>query len=305
MRFLTVVAAAASLAPLSQALLPPPSLSQEILSALPPGGDFGINARVIELPCPSCRVGPSIPLRDLPLDHEPRPGETFPASVLRLNVSIHHHGLTDQLLMNDCVFYPLPSPCTTIWTDQFVKSPCVNHWEYAASPEAAFRLTMHYLDDNVAGLGIKLQMLQLFIGRLGSKLLIGQEPEISVKLLIFPTGTLMISTDPARVPTGGPPPDPHCFPFAHHDDRSWFSLCMGLVRAFVLHAVIPVVIGLVVAVAAFYIWRKRFLRRQRLTYCGVHQDVASKSEDKSQRYVDHPDAPLLDEDAPPYEEVAS
>jgi hypothetical protein len=164
---------------------------------------------------------------------------------------------------------------------------------------------MHYLDDNVAGLGIKLQMLQLFIGRLGSKLLIGQEPEISVKLLVFPTGTLMIATDPARVPTGGPPLDPHCFPFAHHDDRSWFSRCIGVIRAFVLHAVIPVVICLIVCVAAIYIWQERFLRQQRLSYCSVHQDVATKGEDKNQHYVDHADTPLLDEDAPPYEKVAS
>jgi hypothetical protein len=79
---------------------------------------------------------------------------------------------------------------------------------------------------------------------------------------------------------------------------------MGLLRAFVLHALIPVIGGLIVAAAAIYVWRKRFLRRQRSTYSRVPQEVASKDEDKIEAYVDHPDAPLLDEDIPPYEEVA-
>lgn len=95
-------------------------------------------------------------------------------------------------------FYPLPSRCTTVWTDQFVKSPC-GTWEYAASPEGAFRLTMHYLDDNILGLGIKLQMLELVIQRLGSKLIFGQQPEIKVKLLVFPYGQIMIAMGPACV----------------------------------------------------------------------------------------------------------
>ena len=78
---------------------------------------------------------------------------------------------------------------------------------------------------------------------------------------------------------------------------------MGLLRAFVLYAFIPTISGLIMAAAAFYIWRKRFLRRQRSTYSRVPQQVASQDEDKIQGYVDHPDAPLLDEDTPPYEEV--
>lgn len=54
---------------------------------------------------------------------------------------------------------------------------------------------MHHLYDDILGLGIKLQVLQLVIGRLASKLIIGREPEIEVKKLIFPTGQLLIATD--------------------------------------------------------------------------------------------------------------
>lgn len=35
------------------------------------------------------------------------------------------------------------------------------------------------------------------------------------------------------------------------------------------------------------------------------QEVGNKDEDKIQSYVDHPDAPLLDEDTPVYEEYLS
>lgn len=305
MRFLAVVAAAACLAPLSQAVRPPPPLDQAIIDALPFKADFGISKRVIELPCHECRVGPSKPLRELPIDYEARPGETFSESVLRVNISIAHDGLIDQLMLNNCSFHPLPSRCTTIWTDQFVKSPC-GTWEYAASPEAAFRLTMHHLDDNLLGLGIKLQVLQLVIQRLSSKLIVGQQPEIEVKMLILPTGQLLIATDPARAPTKGPVSDPDCSyhnPHGHHH-HNWCSRYMRLLRAFVLHTVVPVISGLIVAAAAFYIWRKRFLGRQRSTYTRVPQEVASKYEDKIQGYVDHSDTPLLDGDAAPYEEVA-
>lgn len=55
-----------------------PSLDQAIIDALPFKADFGISKRVIELPCHECRVGPSKPLRELPVDYEPRPGETSP-----------------------------------------------------------------------------------------------------------------------------------------------------------------------------------------------------------------------------------
>jgi hypothetical protein len=303
MRFLALLAAAASLATLSQALRPPPSLHQAILGALPDDADFGTSRRVIEMPCPECRVGPNKSVRELPLDHEPRPGETFPESVLRVNISIAHDGDMDKLMVNDCSFYPLPSRCTTVWTDQFVKSPC-GTWEYAASPEGAFRLTMHYLDDNISGLGIKLQMLELVIQRLGSKLIFGQQPEIKVKLLVFPYGQIMIATDPARAPTKGPASEPEC---GHHHHlhhlpdyhRNWFSRYI----AFVVHALMPVIGGLIVAASTFYIWRKRFLRRQRSAYSRVLREVDSIYDDKVQGYVDHPDAPLLDEDAPPYEGV--
>jgi hypothetical protein len=304
MRFLAVVATAAGLIPLSQALRQPPSVDQAIIDALPFKADFGISKRVIEVPCPGCRVGPSKPLSELPLDYEPRPGETFPESVLRVNISIAHDGLIDRLMLNDCSFHPAPSRCTTLWTDQFVKSPC-GTWEYAASPEAAFRLTLHHLDDNILGLGVKLHILQLVIQRLASKLIVGQQPEIAVKMLILPTGQLLIATDPARVPTKGPASHPNCphhNPHGHHH-RNRCSRYIRLLRALVLHALIPVISGLVVAMAAFCIWRNRFLRRQRSTYSRVRQEVASKDEDKMQACVDHPDAPLLDEDTPPYEEV--
>lgn len=306
MRFLVVVVAAASLAPLSQALRPAPSLDQAIIDALPFKADFGISKRVIELPCPECRVGPSKPLKELPVDHEPLPGETFPESVLRVNISIAHDLLNDpidQLMLNDCSFYPLPSRCTAIWTDQFVKSPC-GTWEYAASPQAAFRLTLHHIDDNILGLGIKLQVLQLVIQRVASKLVFGQQPEIEVKMLILPTGQLLIATDPARAPTKGHASDPDCSHHGHYPHHKWCSRFTRLFRAFVLHAFIPAISGLIVAAVAFYIWRKRLLRRQRSTYSRVLQEADSKDEDKIQGYVDHPDAPLLHEGLPPYEEVA-
>jgi len=315
MRFLAVVAAAAS-----QALRPPPSLDQAIVDALPFKADFGISKRVIELPCHECRVGPSKSVRELPLDHYPRPGETFPASVLRVNISIERDGSIEKLMLNGCQFYPRPGGCTIIWTDQFVKSPC-NTWEYAASPEGGYRLRWNHVDDNVAGQGIKLQVLHLWIVRLGSKLLIGDEPEIEVKMLILPTGQLLIATDPALAPTNprrsGPncikhhnSPDHHHHRHRHHHHH-WFSRCTGLLIALVLHVLIPVIGGLIVAAAAFYIWRKRFLRRHRSAYSSITPEVDSKDEDKIQGYVDYPDAPLLDEGtlllgevAPPYEEVA-
>ena len=305
MRLFAVVTAAASLAPLCQALRPPPSLDQAIIDALPEA-EFGIRARVIELPCPECRVGPSKPVMELPLDHEPRPGETFPESVLRVNISIAHDGPVDQLMLNDCSFYPAPSRCTTIWTDQFVKSSCGLTWEYAASPEAAFRLSLHHIDEDLLGTGIKLWVLHLWIGRLASKLIRPNEPEIVVKMLIFPTGQLLIATDPARAPTKGPASDPNC---SHHNPHGghhhhWGSRYMRLLRDFVLYVLIPAISGLIVSVAAFYIWRKRFLRRQRYTYVRVPQKVATNDDDKIHGYDDNPDAPLLDEDTPPYEEVA-
>jgi hypothetical protein len=67
---------------------------------------------------------------------------------------------------------------------------------------------MHYLDDNISGLGIKLQMLELVIQRLGSNLIFGQQPEIEVRLLVFPYGQIMIATDPARAPTKEPASEP-------------------------------------------------------------------------------------------------
>jgi hypothetical protein len=159
-------------------------------------------------------------------------------------------------------------------------------------------------------------VLQLWIGRLGSKLLIGNEPEIEVKMLILPTEKLLIATDPAQAPTEGPPSGPECElhnPPDHHHHRHhhWFSRYMGLLIALVLHLLIPVISGLIVAAAAFYIWRNRFLRRHRSACSNITPEVDSKDEDKIQGYVDHPDAPLSDEDspllgevAPPYEEVA-
>jgi hypothetical protein len=307
MRFLAAVAiaAGASLAPLSQALRPPPSLDQAFIDSLP-SSDFDISPRVLELSCPECRVGPNKPLSELPLDHSPRPGETFPQSVLRVNISIDDSGPVDHLMLNDCSFYPLPSRCTTLWTDQFVKSPC-GTWEYAASPESAFTLTMHHLDDNLLGLGIKLLKLQLVIGRLGSKLIRDQQPEIAVKILVLPNGQLWISTDPARAPTKGPVINhPDCSHHVPHEgpNHNWCFRYLRRFRALILRTLVPVISGLFVAAAAFYIWRKRFISKfQKFTYTTISQEVGSKDEDKSQSYYGHPDTPLLDEDTPPYEEV--
>ena len=302
MRLFAFVAVAAGL---SLALRPPPSLDKDLIDALPFEADWGTNTRVIELPCPECRVGPSKPLKELLLDHVARPGETFPESVLRLNVSVAQNGLIDKLMLNDCSFYPAPSLCTTVWTDQFVKSPCVT-WEYKASPETAFRITRYHLDDDLLGRGIKLNVLHLWIRRVATKL-IGPEPEIDVKMLIWPNGQILIATDPARAPTKVPPSDSDCPHHGHrpghhhhHHHHHWCSRFIRLLRAFVLHALIPIIVGLVVAAVAFYIWRKRFLRRQRSTYSRVPQEVASKDDfrDKNQGFVNRSDAPLLGEDAP-------
>jgi hypothetical protein len=116
---------------LSAAVRPASHLDKELLDALPFEVDLGTELWVLELPCPECMVGPSIPLRELLLDHVPRPGETFPESVLRLNVSVAKNDNNDSLMLNDCSFYPAPGECTTVWTDQFVKSSC-GKWEYKA-----------------------------------------------------------------------------------------------------------------------------------------------------------------------------
>jgi hypothetical protein len=270
---------------------------------------------VLELPCPECRVGPSTPLKQLHLDYDPRPGETFPESILRINVSVVQNDLNDRVLLNDCVFYPFPGQCTTVWADQFVKSSC-GTWEYKATPETAFRLSMNHLNDDVLGLSIKLNVLHLWIGRVASKL-IGPEPEIEVKMLIFSNGQLLIATDPARAPTPAPPSDPECpghgrRPGHHHHHHHrhgrhhWCAKFIRVLRPVVLHTLIPIAIGLVVAMVAFYGWRKRFLRRQRSAYSIVPQEVDNKDNygEKIQTFAENPDAPLLGEDAAPYEEEA-
>jgi hypothetical protein len=80
---------------------------------------------------------------------------------------------------------------------------------------------------------------------------------------------------------------------------------MRPLRAFVLHALIPALIGLIVAAVAFYIWRQPSLRRRSSTYSRLPQEVTSKDdEDEIQGFLVHPDTPLLDKDISAYEEVA-
>ena len=300
-------------ASLSLAFRPAPHLDKDLLDAIPFEAEWGTDMRVLELPCPECRIGPSIPLRQLHLDHEPRAGETFPESVLRFNVSVVQNDHNDILMLNNCSFYPSPGGCTTVWADQFVRSPC-GTWNYGTTPETAFRLSRDHLNDDVLGRSIKLNVLHLWIGRVASKL-ISPEPEIEVKMLIFPNGQLLIGTDPARAPTEAPPsyscpPQDHRPGHHHHHhhhnhrEHHWCSKLMGVLRVFVSHALIPIVIGLVVAMVAFSIWRKRFLRCQRSPYTISLQKFDNKGncEKQIQAFAERPDAPLLGVDAALYKE---
>lgn len=196
----------------SLALRSPPTLDNDLLAALPFKADWGTDARVYQMPCPDCRVGPNTLLQDLPID-PPRPGETFPESVLRVNISVVKTNLDDLLKINACTFYPSPGDsCTSIFADQYVKPPC-GPLEYKATPDTAFRITREHTNDNVLGRGIALNVLKMWIGRVATRL-ISPEPLLEVKMLIFPNGQLLIATDPSSNPSE-PPPASTCAAQSH------------------------------------------------------------------------------------------
>lgn len=200
MRLPLLVATAAVATTPCLAARPPPKLDAELLKALPFDADWGTAARVYQMPCPTCRIGPSDPLDNLPLTG-PQPGEVFPESILRVNISVEQTNDQDTLLINGCQFYPSPTLCSasTVRADQYVKSQC-GTWEYKASPYTAFRSTREHTNDNVLGRGIAVNVFRLWIGRVATKL-ITPEPEINIRLLIFPNGQLLIATGDAYVPT--------------------------------------------------------------------------------------------------------
>ncbi|CEJ94765.1 hypothetical protein VHEMI10278 [[Torrubiella] hemipterigena] len=200
MRLSLLVAIAMAVITPCLAARPPPKLDDELLKALPFDADWGAAARVYEMPCPTCRIGPSDPLDNLPLTG-PQPGEVFPESILRVNISVEQTNDQDALLINGCQFYPSPTLCSssTVRADQYVKSEC-GTWEYKASPYTAFRSTREHTNDNVLGRGIAANVFRLWIGRVATRL-IKPEPEINVRLLIFPNGQLLIATGAAYVPT--------------------------------------------------------------------------------------------------------
>lgn len=191
----------------SLALRPAPQLDDQLLAALPFKADWGTNARVYQMPCPECRVGPNDLLADLPID-APRPGETFPESVLRVNISVVQTDHDDILKINSCQFYPAPGPCTSIFADQYVVKPPCGPLEYKATPDTAFALTREHTNDDVLGRGIALNIFKMWIGRVATRL-IKPEPLLEVKMLIFPNGQLLIATDPEHDPME-PAPESTC-----------------------------------------------------------------------------------------------
>ena len=293
MRFLVLVALTTGLV---QAYRPPPSLDKDLLDALPFKAEWGADARVIELNCAECRVGPDTPLAQLPIDHAPRPGETFPSSVLRLNVSVAADGPTDTLLLNECAFYPRPGRCTTLRAEQWVRSAC-DTWERAALPETAFSLSWRHLDDDVLGRGISLEVLTLRFGRVASKL-VRLEPVLEVKMLAWPDGRILIATDPESAPTEGPPPNRRdCPRRGPRWCRSrWCRRFARFLRGVLRHALGPGVVGLVVAAAAFRFWRNQFLRRWRSARAAESREVTDEDGygDKIRASLDRSDASLLD-----------
>ncbi|KAF2148113.1 acid protease [Myriangium duriaei CBS 260.36] len=249
------------------ALRPPPVLDNDLLKALPPKANWSTDARVLEVPCHECRVGPSKPLAELPIDYVPRPGETFPKSVLRFNASVVEHDHEDSLILSSGLFYPRPGNCTTLWIDQFVESPCNGSWEYKASPESAFTLQWEHINDDLLGRGIMFNILHLSFGRIASKL-VSPEPKIEVGVLIWPNGQILITTDPGLAPTKAAPRDPGCprrpghHHHHHHSCHSWFCRIKTFVKDLLRHALGHVLAGLIVATVAFHVWRRAFLRRQ-------------------------------------------
>jgi hypothetical protein len=187
MRF-THMGAASALLAASQAFLLPPTITEaedDIVNTLHFDDANFIKDHVMEINCPGCPVAIADVTGKIHLSQV--------ENALRLNFSLSRSD-NDQLLLNDIQIYPVDPHARgfmePLTVDQLVKSSA-DTWEYAASPNLGYSLTIAHPTTSPKDEQLDLVTVKLEVLEVADKFVSGI-PIVTLKLLETTSGKLMI-----------------------------------------------------------------------------------------------------------------